>query len=243
MFVPPRGPRVGFGEKYLVCHVRAGEILNDFAPDYPLTPVEFFADLVNETALEPIFMGQTAPNAYTDRLRERFPKATFLPTRDVVTDFETIRQSANVVVGVSTYAWLAAWLSVDAKNIFMAVSGLLNPVQAPAVDLVPFGDERFRFYLFPLNYAANLDRHAEVHRRIAPFWRYVPHAALKELFERAPRFALDRAWYASEYPLAGFEVRGNVPVAVEIGQAGGTGWNSQAATACLSRVVLTSYLA
>lgn len=41
-----------------------------------------------------------------------------------------------------------------------------------------------RHYLLPLNYAVNLDRDAEVHRRIA----------------------LDRAWFASEYPLAGFEV-------------------------------------
>ena len=256
-FVPPFRSAVGFGSEYLVCHVRAGEILDGSAPNYPLTPVEFFADLIAETGLKPVFMGQTAPNAYTNRLRQRFPNAMFLDTQDIVIDFETIRQSKNVVVGVSTYAWLAAWLSTTAENIFMTVSGLLNPIQTQVVDLLPFGDARFRFYLFPLNYAVPTERHAEIHRRIAPYWRYVSHDALKQMHTQIPRFprqletmlewfdedaylahygdvghavrqgwlpngrahyinwgfrerrypfAIDQVWYASEYPMAAFEV-------------------------------------
>jgi len=172
-------------------------------------------------------------------------------------DFETIRQSRNVVIGVSTYSWLAAWLSQSLDNIYLTVSGLFNPIQKPSVDLLPFGDPRFKFFLFPINYAVPLDRHAEVHRRIAPFWRQMSHAALRQQFSAAPRFQrdvnqalavfdegfyletngdvaaaaqnlgpgfarmhyinhgfqerrlptrLDPVWYASQYPLAAFEV-------------------------------------
>ena len=208
VFAPPLGPKVGFGAEYLVCHIRAGEILDDTSPDYPLTPVEFYADLVAETGLKPVFMGQTAPNAYTDRIRERFPNALFLDTQDIVVDFETIRRSKNVVVGIGTYAWLAAWLSTEAENIFMAVNGLVNPMQRPIVDLLPYGDSRFRFYLFPINYAVNLDRVEAVHRSIAPYWRYVTHTALKTQVENAPRFGrsldehlavFDEAHYLREY--------------------------------------------
>ena len=208
VFVAPAGLKVGFGGEYLVCHIRAGEILDDTCPDYPLTPAEFYADLVAETGLKPVFMGQTAPNAYTDRIRDRFPDALFLETQDIVADFETIRRSKNVVVGIGTYAWLAAWLSTEAENIFMAVNGQMNPMQRPIVDLLPYGDTRFRFYLFPINYAVDLDRIDAVHRGIAPYWRYVTHAALKTQVENAPRFArsldehlavFDEAHYLREY--------------------------------------------
>jgi len=208
VFVAPPGLKVGCGPEYLVCHIRAGEILDDTSPDYPLTPAEFYADLVAETGLKPVFMGQTAPNAYTDRIRDRFPNALFLDTQDIVADFETIRRSKNVVVGIGTYAWLAAWLSTEAETIFMAVNGLVNPMQRPIVDLVPYGDSRYRFYLFPINYAVNLDRIEAVHRSIAPYWRYVTHDALRAQVQNAPRFersldahlaVFDEAHYLAAY--------------------------------------------
>lgn len=256
VFRPPAGLRVGYGPDVLVCHVRAAEILDGSNPDYPLIPAAFYADLVACTGLRPVFVGQTEPNAYTMALRERFPKATFREPQDIVVDFETIRQSRNVVVGVSTYAWLAAWLS-DADNIFLTVNGLLNPMQARNVDLLPFGDSRYRFWLFPINYGVRLAQHAALHRRLEPYWRLLPHAVLQQQIVLAPRFerrleamlaafdeayylatngdvaaavqagsiasgaehyrhwgfaecrlpfALDRGWYAAQYPLAGFEV-------------------------------------
>jgi|SRR6185312_7708192 len=186
IFQPPFKHPVGFDERYLVCHVRAGEVLDGHASNYTLTPVEFFADLVEETGLIPVFMGQTTENAYTTRLRERFPTAIFRPTREVLVDFETIRQSKNVVVGVSTFAWVAAWLS-KADRIFMTVSGLLHPMQYPLANLLPFGDPRYRFYLFPINYAVSLDQHAAAHRRLVGSWRYVPQALLERQLSEAPR--------------------------------------------------------
>jgi hypothetical protein len=205
-----------------------------------------------------VFIGQTHANPYMDRLREAFPNAIYRqPQDDPLVDFETIRQSRHVAIGVSTYSWLAAWLSRSAETIYLTVNGLFNPMQKPQVNLLPFGDDRFRFFLFPINYAVRLEHYAEVHRRIAPYWRQVSHAALRRQFADAPRFErtlndalavfdeafyletnadvaaiatihgpgfgrthyinhgfaerrlpmrLDPVWYASEYPLAGFEV-------------------------------------
>jgi len=193
-----------FNEQYAICPVRAEDVLDERAGhQYPLTPVEFYADIVAETGLKPVFVGQTTPNPYTNRLRDRFRDALFLQTGDPMLDFEIIRQAKNIVLGVTTFGWLAAWLS-HAERIFMAVSGLFNPMQYPPVDLLPFGDRRYRFYLFPINYGVPLSRHAEAHRRIAPYWRFVPQRELQRMFCEAPRFdpsftqmreALDVAFY------------------------------------------------
>jgi hypothetical protein len=191
VFVSPFDRAMGYGPEYLVCPVRAEDILHGGTLDYVLTPVEFYRDVVDMTSLTPVFIGQTHSNAYTDRIRAAFPSAIFrAPQDDPLVDFETIRQSRHVVVGVSTYSWLAAWISDTVESIPMAVSGLFHPRQNRAVDLLPFGDDRFRFYLFPINYAVKLDRHAEAHRRIAPYWHPISHDALQQQFAAAPRFGL-----------------------------------------------------
>lgn len=198
----------GFGRDHLVCPVRAGDILNGKFNDYPLTPVEFYVELIERTGLKPVFMGQTAPNIYTDRLRERFPEATFLNSLGQVGDFELIRRSKNIAIGVSTFAWLAAWLS-HAERIFMAVSGLFNPMQQSRVDLLPIGDPRYQFWLFPLNYAVPLDWHADVHKQMMPYCRHMTHEALGRQLAEAPRVPLDldalltefdEEYYLSTYP-------------------------------------------
>jgi hypothetical protein len=61
-------------------------------------------------------------------------------------------------------------------------------MQYPPVDLLPFGDSRYRFYQFPINYVGPLEQHAAAHRRLAPFWRYVPHETLRQQIHEAPRF-------------------------------------------------------
>lgn len=106
-----------------------------------------------------------------------------------------LRRSASPTmrcIGVSTYSWVASWLSESLENIYLAVSGLFNPMQKPSVDLLPFWDTRYKFFLFPINYAVALDQHVRAHSRIAPFWRLMPHQALQQQFASAPRFARDR---------------------------------------------------
>jgi hypothetical protein len=82
-------------------------------------------------------------------------------------------------------------------------------MQKSEVDLLPFGDGRYRFFLFPVNYAAPLDRAMEAHRRIAPYWREMPHAVLQQQFTTMPRFrpsvadavaALDEDFYLEANP-------------------------------------------
>lgn len=205
VFVYPSDEPLGFGSDVLLCPVRAGDILEGPAPNYPLTPPQFYADVIATTGLKPVFMGQTEPSHYCDRLRRQFPDAVFLESRGPLRDFETIRQSKNIVVGVSTFIWLAAWLS-QAETIHLAVSGLYNPMQAPVVDLLPFGDSRYHFYLFPLNYGVRPAEQEAAHRAIAPLWRLVPPALLQRQFAAAPRVPLDinamLPFYDEEYYLA-----------------------------------------
>jgi hypothetical protein len=260
VFVPPFTEPMGYGPEYLVCPIRAEDILHAPHPDYVLTPVEFYREIADLTGLRPVFVGQTHPCLYMDRIRAAFPEAIIRDHNpDPLVEFETIRQSRNLVIGVSTFNWLAAWLSRSADNIFLAVSGLYNPMQKTNVDLLPFGDPRYKFFLFPINYAVRQQRHAEAHRRIAPYWRQMAHETLRQQFAAAPRFPrdlnqylavfdegyyieinrdlaavaaaqnlgpgfgrvhfarhgfperrsplrFDPAWYAGQYPLAGFEV-------------------------------------
>jgi hypothetical protein len=208
VFQAPADEAAGFDETHLVCPVRAGDILHGGYPEYPLVPVEFYADLVAETGLRPVFLGETEPNPYTDRLRARFPQAIFLPPGGVLRDFETIRRSRNIVVGVSTFSWVAAWLS-HAERVFLAVSGLFNPRQYPPAMLLPFEDPRYRFYLFPVNFGVALANHADVHDRMSPHWRLMQGSDLRRLIGEAPRFertlemmlsVFDAEHYLGAYP-------------------------------------------
>ena len=186
VFAPLPSAQPGYGSEYLVCHLH-DETLDGLASDQPLTPVEFIAEVVNQSGLKPVFVGNTAPSSYTLRLRERFPNAAYVHAPDDLVAFETIRRSQNILIGTSVLGWLAAWLS-RADNIFMTVSGLFNPMQRPDVDLLPPDDSRFKFFLFPINYAVPLDQHATVHRGIAPFWRLMRHDLLRRQIQEAPRF-------------------------------------------------------
>ena len=199
VFRPPVITRARFDARHLICHIRAEELsLGVKDPDGPLTPIEFFSDIVAETGLIPVFVGRTVPNAYTGRLRRRFPQGVFLEAGDTISDFEIIRQAKNIVIGVSTFAWMAAWLS-HAERIFVAVSGRFNPMQVRAVDLLPFDDPRYRFYLFPINYTVPLQRHAEYHARLAPLCRYMRNTDLLRLFREAPRFDPSTAQMLEEF--------------------------------------------
>jgi hypothetical protein len=220
IFAAHRPPAFRFGPRHLVCPVRTGDILTGEHRDYPLTPVEFYQQLAEATGLQPVFVGQTEPNDYTDRLRAGFPDAMFLASEGPLGDFELIRAASNIAIGVSTFAWLAAWLS-QADNIFMAVSGLFHPMQTRDVDLLPFGDDRYKFWLFPFNLPVPLDRHAAVHRRLAPYLRLVPHDVLQRQLREAPRFGCSLARFAAAFDEA-FYLAANpdVRAAVDAGHLG-----------------------
>ena len=125
-----------------------------------LVPIDFYRDLVKRTGLTPVFMGQIADNKYTRALCSAFPDATFVPSRGALADFETLRQSTNVVPAVSTFSWLACWLSTTARNIFMPLTGLFNPLYNSHHDFAPADDNRFHFFLFPANFSSHVESSA-----------------------------------------------------------------------------------
>lgn len=187
VFRSPVAAPFAFDERHLVCPVDAWDASEERDPFHPLTPVAFYADLVANTGLTPVFVGAGIAGRYTDALRAQFPQAQFRTTGTPSGDFAAILQAKNIVVGVSTFAWLAAWLS-HADRIFMAMSGLFNPLQYRFADMLPLGDPRYQFWLFPVNYGVAPEQHELAHRRIAPFWRPVSHEAMGRRLREAPRF-------------------------------------------------------
>lgn len=173
-------------EQHLVCPLGSEATAEESGPFHPLTPVAFYAEIVAETGLLPVFIGDAVPRPYLDRLRTQFPQAQFVASGNIMADFAMIRRAKTIVVGVNSFAWLAAWLS-DAERIFMTVNGLFNPMQYHFVDLLPFDDPRYLFTLFPINYAMPLEHVAVAHRRIAPYWRPVSHDVLRRRLKEAPR--------------------------------------------------------
>ncbi len=195
----------GFGPDHLVINLRGSEVYAAPRPDQTLIPAAFYEEVVLRTGLTPVFMGQVGANPYVDDLRRRFPDAEFLPSYGSKLDFEIIRRSRNIVVSVSTFSWLAAWLS-DAEQIILPLSGFLNPFQAPEADLLPLRDPRYQFHLFPINYAVPAEDHDKVHRAMTGTWRQVTSSMLEEMRARRPRYgdatalveaAFDEAFYLS----------------------------------------------
>jgi hypothetical protein len=206
--MPGEDEAPGFEPGQLVCSIRGGEVLDGRHPGYVLLPVEFYADLVAATGLAPVFLGQLDPNGYTAALRARFPGALFVDSRGPMVDFAQLFRSRNIVPSVSTFAWLAAWLS-NADQVFLPVDGMLHPVMGPHANLLPLDDPRYRFFLFPANYAVPVEAHEPVHRALLGQWRLVEPAMLREMFRVVPRLPrrfdrigtlFDEAFYLASHP-------------------------------------------
>ncbi len=169
-----------FDERFLVINVRSGDVVTGRFADYVLIPVDFYKFIVEATGLSPVFMGQLEANLYTDSLREAFPTALFLETQGPMWDFEVMRRASSLVTSVSTFSWAAAWLS-NAKRVYMPVDGILNPLQYPKVDLLPIGDPRYEFFLFPVNHAVPLEDVAAAHEGMKDAWCKISHAKMNEI--------------------------------------------------------------
>jgi hypothetical protein len=138
------------GDDELLINIRAEDILNrGIHPDYGLLPVEFYRSVVRRTGLKPVLQGQLEAGPYVDGLVKALPNARLIPSQGAVADFQIIRQAKNIVLSLSSFTWLAAWLS-EAHQIHIPVYGFLNPKQRPDIDLLPTDDARYQFYAFPL---------------------------------------------------------------------------------------------
>lgn len=144
-------PEVPGLQSSLLINVRGAEILKDTHADYGPLPIDFYRQVIERTGLPPIFMGQLADDPYSAALRHAFPNARFMPSQGAEADFEIIRSARHIVASVSTFSWLAAWLS-DAESIHLPLCGIFNPRQRPDIDLSALGDPRYRWYDFPIRH-------------------------------------------------------------------------------------------
>ncbi len=167
-------------EDEIVISIRGGEVFDAIHKDYTMVPIDFYKFLARKTGLKPLFFGQLGNNPYCDDLRHHFPDASFIPGISARFDFNFLRRSVHIVPSVSTFSWLAAWLS-DAKRIYLPLTGLINPNQHRGAFLVPRDDERYEFYLFPNNYALNVQRYRDYLDPIAGLWTRLSAAVLEQI--------------------------------------------------------------
>ncbi|MCU6665593.1 hypothetical protein [Silvania hatchlandensis] len=140
----------GYNEHYLVINVRGAEISKGVHRNYIPIPLSFYANIIEETGLKPVFVGQLGDDKYSTRLRDKFPNALFPKFNSWEDDFNVICSSVNVIPAISTFSWLATWLSESAKNIYFPIMGLYHPIARPDIDMLPVEDDRYHFYLSDL---------------------------------------------------------------------------------------------
>lgn len=133
----------------LYLHIRAGDVMQGVHPDYAPLPIAHYREVIAQSGLRPVFLGQLDESAYCAALRESFPDAEFLPAAAPLDDFRTLMRGRHVATSISSFAWLAAWISPVAERIFQPVAGLMHPAQRPDVDLLPLDDPRYRFRVIP----------------------------------------------------------------------------------------------
>ncbi len=135
----------------LIINVRGDETLGDCHRDYGPVPISFFRTVIEKTNLNPVFLGQLGHDYYSTVLRAEFPHAKFVPSGGAYNDFEAIRSAHHIIPAVSTFSWLASWLS-SAETVHLPLLGMLNPRQRRDTWLLPLGDPRYRYYQFPVRY-------------------------------------------------------------------------------------------
>jgi len=186
--------RIGYGPEHIVFNLRIGDIYGGLHPNYTVLPIRFYIFLSRKTGLKPVFIGELDDNDYTRALRIAFPEAPFVHNENPLDDFNMVRTSAVVVPSVSTFCWLAAWLSSTARQIHFPIIGMYNPNDRPDIDLLPVQDQRYTFYSFPRERWEG--RQDQIYRKIAGEGFFEPI--------QAPRLykcrATIRAWREGRLP-------------------------------------------
>lgn len=136
---------IRYGAEHIVIHIRLEDVATGIHEDYSPIPISFYKKLIERSGLAPVFIGQFDDSAYCNKIRSEFPNALYPQKYTPEHDFMTIMSSKNIVLSISSFAWLAAYFS-DAENIHLPVYGILNPLQRPDVNLLPVWDPRYRFY-------------------------------------------------------------------------------------------------
>ncbi|MBL8550635.1 MAG: hypothetical protein JNJ73_11680 [Hyphomonadaceae bacterium] len=175
-----------FDDDQLAIHVRSGphltpmHIHEDFTP----APLSFHEQIIAETGLKPVFIGQFDDHFYPRAIQARFPDAEFVSGGSPAEDFGRLMSARNIVASVSSYCWLASWFS-RATRIHLPLLGFLNPIHRADCDLLPTADARYAFYEFPvIRWDASLEQQDLLTRQHVPMKHLAP-AAVDALKVRA----------------------------------------------------------
>jgi len=175
---PPLALKEGGGEDELVINIRGGEVLQGISDLYPMIPVEFYRFIADKTQKKCIFYGQIDDSPYMDELRQAFPDATYIRSRGVAEDFDFIRKSRHIIPCISTFSWMASWMS-NAQRIYFPIAGVLNPAQHYYGMLLPIDDPRYEFYMFPVYEALHVNDYRAYIDPVRNAWRYMSPDSLR----------------------------------------------------------------
>lgn len=141
----------GWDASKLVINIRLEDILSEaIHPNYPPLPFSFYRWILCRTQLEPVFLGQLGNDRISKALRSSFPDAIFCPSQGTRTDFEVMRRSRHVLTSVSTFSYLACFLSKTCTSIHVPLYGFFNPEERPDCNFLANDDQGiFHYYHIP----------------------------------------------------------------------------------------------
>ena len=128
-------------------HIRQGDIFKNATlsrPDYYPLPVSFY-EALSSTSPKPLaFIGEVDANPdYLSMLRDRCRASIIVPSGCLHRDFNLLRSSEIVTMAISTFSWLAGWISEQAFEVNIPIAGFLNPKIRPDIDLTSALPSRF----------------------------------------------------------------------------------------------------
>jgi hypothetical protein len=152
-------------EDTLLVHIRAGDVATLTHSSYGPLPISYYQYLAKSTGLKLAFVGELSGSNYVQALRVEFPDSNFLEGGSPLDDFQTLRRAENVAIAVSSFSWMATFLSRQAKAIHIPLAGLFDPLAAPHVDFLPLADKRVTVHQIPKR--AWQDRYSDHFARMA----------------------------------------------------------------------------
>lgn len=139
-------PSVQVSDDYLLVHIRSGDVATRTHWQYGPLPIRYYEYLFAQTGLRPLFIGEMARNSYTDLLKATFPKAELTGGASAIDDFQIIRGTKNVALSVSSFSWMATFLSIKAQRIHLPLVGHFDIATDPYSDFLPVDDSRYVFH-------------------------------------------------------------------------------------------------
>lgn len=143
---PVSEPVVKIPDDHLLIHIRAGDVATLTHEKYGPLPTRYYEYLIAQTGLRPLFICEPGPTSYFDLLKATFPKAAVIGGELVIGDFQIIRDAKNVALSVSSFSWMATFLSTRAQQIHLPLAGHFDPADDPTSDFLPLNDHRYIFH-------------------------------------------------------------------------------------------------